>query len=251
MKHAQKTLTVRTPEGISFPLPIATPISRFLALAVDLAVIYGAMTMLTVVLALFGLISTDLAGAFWLLASFLLALGYPIVMEWFWRGQTLGKRLLRLQVMDEQGLRLQFSQIVIRNLLRAVDGLPLFYLFGGVSAFLSMRGQRLGDLAANTIVVFHPKIPELDFDEIRPAKYNSFRDHPHLVARLRQGVTPAETGIILQALLRRDRIAPEARPALFVRLRAHLERKVRFPPEVVEGLSDEQYVRNALDALLK
>jgi len=73
-----------------------------------------------------GLISFDFARAFTVLAYFVIQIGYGIVMEWFWRGQTLGKRLLRLRVIDSQGLRLQFSQIVIRNLLRFVDMLRCF-----------------------------------------------------------------------------------------------------------------------------
>ena len=56
--------------------------------------------------------------------GFAISVGYAIFTEWFWRGQTVGKRLLRLRVIEEQGLRLQFSQIVTRNLLRFVDMLP-------------------------------------------------------------------------------------------------------------------------------
>jgi len=47
-----------------------------------------------------------------------------------------------------------------------------------------------GDLAANTIVVRHPAAAEPDFEKILPGKFNSFREYPHLAARLRQNVTP-------------------------------------------------------------
>ena len=86
--------------------------------------------------------------------------------------------------MDEQGLRLKFSQVVIRNLLRPVDGLPLAYLLGGLACLISKRAQRLGDLAAGTIVVRHPTIFQPDLDQLMAGKYNSFRDYPHLEARL-------------------------------------------------------------------
>jgi hypothetical protein len=200
---------------------------------------------------LLGWISPDWAGAAYALASAALTVGYPILLEWRWRGQTLGKRALRLQVMDEQGLRLQFSQVVIRNLLRAVDVLPGFYLVGGVAAWASAKGQRLGDFAASTIVVRHPAPEQPDFDQILPDKYNSFREHAHLAARLRQTTAAREAGLALQALLRRDRFEDAARVRLFADLRAHFEQRVQFPAEVTEGLSDEKYVRNVVDLLFR
>ena len=246
-----KTLIIRTPEGIAFPLILASPVIRFLAVALDLACVYIVTGVVSTVLALTQVVSADVAGAAFMLASVVIALGYPMLLEWRWRGQTIGKKLLRLQVMDDQGLRLQFSQIVIRNLLRAVDFLPGFYGVGGVAAFFNGRGQRLGDLAANTIVVRHPAAAEPDFDKILPGKFNSFRGFPHLAARLRQNVSPREAGLALEALLRRDQIEDHARPALFADIRAHFEPVVRFPPEVIDGLSDEQYVRNVVDVLFR
>ena len=110
--------------------------------------------------------------------------------------------------MDVHGLRLQFSQIMIRNLMRFVDSLPGLYALGGVGCLLSKRAQRLGDVAANTIVVRNPKIAHPDLKQLVSGKYNSLRDYPHLVARLRQKVTPQEAGIALQSLLRRDSLSP-------------------------------------------
>lgn len=246
-----KTLVIRTPEGIAFPLVLASPITRFLALAVDLACIYVATGVISAALSFTGLISPDVGAATFMLSSAVISVGYPILLEWRWRGQTIGKRLLRLQVMDGQGLRLQASQIVVRNLLRVVDALPAFYAVGGGAAFLSARGQRLGDLAANTIVVRHPEAIEPDFEKILPGKYNSFREHPHLAARLRQNVTPREAGLALESLLRRDQFEDQARLDLFAEIRAHFERVVHFPAETTDGLSDEQYVRNVVDVLFR
>ncbi|MBN1672121.1 MAG: RDD family protein [Kiritimatiellae bacterium] len=246
-----KTLTIRTPEGISFPLVLASPLSRFLALAVDTACITLATTLVRAVIQIAGLLGPDLATGVAMVASFVVSLGYPIVLEWYWRGQTLGKRLFRLQVMDAQGLRLQFTQVVIRNLLRVVDALPVAYLVGGLAAFFSARGQRLGDLVANTIVIRHPRVAEPDIDRTLTGKYNSFRDYPHLAARLRQNVSPQEAGVALQALLRRDTLGPEARLELFADVRAYMHAIVPFPPEATDGLSDEHYVRNVVDLLYR
>jgi len=249
--NGEKLRRIRTPEGVEFPLIIASPITRFLALLIDVLCVQIATGLAGIVVGVLGLLNSDWAGAAYALASAVLSLGYPILMEWRWRGQTLGKRVLRLQVMDEQGLRLQFSQVVIRNLLRAVDVLPGFYLVGGVSAWWSANGQRLGDFAASTIVVRHPAAEKPDFDQILPDKYNSFREHAHLAARLRQTTSAREAGLGLQALLRRDRFEDTARVRLFADLRAHFEQRVRFPAEVTEGLSDETYVRNVVDVLFR
>ena len=70
----------------------------------------------------------------------LLSIGYAIATEWLWNGQTVGKRVLRLRVMDVQGFHLKFNQIVIRNLLRFVDSLPATYLVGGAACFF-IRGN--------------------------------------------------------------------------------------------------------------
>jgi uncharacterized RDD family membrane protein YckC len=67
-------------------------------------------------------------------------------------GQTLGKKLVGIRVLDEQGGPVGFGAAVVRNLLRLVDGL-FFYLVGALFAFSSPRGQRLGDRAAHTVVV--------------------------------------------------------------------------------------------------
>ena len=147
-QSATNTLLIQTPEGIVFSLPLAGPVTRFLAWSVDVVCMAALCVAAGSVLGLLGLVSFDFARAAMVFASFVIQTGYGIVMEWFWRGQTIGKRLLRLRVMDAQGLRLQFSQIVIRNLLRFIDMLPAFYLVGGIACLLSRRAQRLGDFAA-------------------------------------------------------------------------------------------------------
>lgn len=245
------TLLIRTPEGIVFALPLAGPVTRFLAWGVDAAVLGAASYVLALGLGLLSWIEPDVIQAVLILAFFVLQTGYGIGCEWLWRGQTLGKRVVRLRVMDVQGLQLQFSQVVIRNLLRFVDALPALYLLGGVTCFLSRRAQRLGDLAANTIVVRLPRPKEPDLDQLLAGKFNSLREHAHLEARLRQRVSPGEAQAALQALVRRDELEPTARVKLFAELAAHFRSLVEFPPEAVEGIADEQYVRNVVDVLFR
>jgi hypothetical protein len=120
-----------------------------------------------------------------------------------------------------------------------------------VAALLSPKAQRLGDLAANTVVIRLPRFSHPDLDKLLPDKFNSLRQHPHLAARLRQRVTPAEAGIALQAIVRREEFEPGARVQLFADLARHLKAKVEFPSEATEGIADEQYVRNVVDILYR
>ena len=155
-------LVIRTPEGIEFSLPLAGPFSRMLALVIDIAVIIMLGSFLEKLLAPLLVFGQDLADALTVIGYFVISLIYSALAEWRWRGQTVGKRLLRLRVVDARGLRLEPSQVVVRNLMRFVDALPLLYLVGGVACVLSRYRQRLGDLAAGTVVVRTPKLVRPD-----------------------------------------------------------------------------------------
>lgn len=248
MSHA---LRIRTPEGITFSFQLAGPVVRCLAWIVDFLVIIVLSQGTSFLGRLAGIISDDLAGAIATLGYFVVSIGYGVATEWAWRGQTIGKRLVRLRVMDAQGLRLQFHQILIRNLLRFVDMLPAFYLVGGIACYFSQRAQRLGDLAANTIVVHTARLAEPDLDQLLAGKFNSLRQHPHLEARLRQRVSASEARLALQTLVRRDELEPAARVTLFADLADHFKSLVSFPPEAVEAMPDEQYIRNVVDILFR
>jgi uncharacterized RDD family membrane protein YckC len=94
---------------------------------------------------LFQLWRANLAAGFWILGIFTYVL-YFIVPE-ARSGATLGKRLLRLRVVSEAGNRIDWTASVLRNLIRPIDA------FGGFLFALGARRQRLGDRAANTVVV--------------------------------------------------------------------------------------------------
>jgi uncharacterized RDD family membrane protein YckC len=242
-------LHVRTPEGVAFTFRLASPVLRLAALIIDWAVVAAAWSLLAAPLALVRLISEDLVGLVGTVLYFVLSQGYSIFTEWRWRGQSVGKRLLRLRVVDERGLKLTFAQVVWRNLLRFIDALPLAYLVGGIAALATRRGQRLGDLAAGTLVVWEPAEALPDPASWREEKYNSLRAHGAVVARLRQAVAPAEARAAWQALARRNDLAADARVRLFAELTAHFRALVPMPAEAVEGISDEQLVRNIVDVL--
>ena len=245
------TLTIRTPEGIVFSQSLAGPVTRFFAWFIDQLCIQAAMTIVGIIFGLLEIINFNFALALYVLAYFVISIGYAIFFEWTWRGQTIGKKLFRLRVADVEGMRLQFNQIVVRNLLRFVDALPAFYFVGGLTCWLNSKCQRLGDIAANTVVIRAPRIAEPDLDQLLAGKFNSLRQFPHLAARLRQNVSPAEADTALQALLRRDEFDPVARVELFGELAAHFRGKVAFPPEATDGVADEQFVRNVVDVIYR
>jgi len=82
---------------------------------------------------------------------FLVAFGYFVVMEKT-QGATLGKKLLGIKVVRENGEGLDWGAVIIRNLLRIIDGIA-FYLVGAIVVWVSKKRQRLGDMAAKTLVV--------------------------------------------------------------------------------------------------
>lgn len=245
------TLNIRTPEGIIFSQPLAGPVTRAFACFMDQLCIQTVLMVLGIAITLLQLISLNIGIALYILSYFIVSIGYGILFEWGWRGQTIGKRLFRLRVVDVEGMRLQFNQIVMRNLLRFVDALPAFYFVGGVTCWLNSKCQRLGDIAANTVVIRHPRLAEPDLDQLLAGKFNSLREHPHLAARLRQNVAPAEADVALQSLLRRDEFDPAARVELFGTLAAHFRAKVEFPAEAIDGVADEQYLRNVVDVIYR
>jgi uncharacterized RDD family membrane protein YckC len=245
-RQRQSRLSIETPEGVVFAFDLATPASRALAWAVDAAAIGAASYFIGQVCRGLTFINPDFAGGITVVAYFVISMGYAIVLEWRWRGQTIGKRLFGLRVIDVHGLRLRLPQIVVRNLLRFVDMLPIFYLVGGLSAIFSRNAQRLGDLAANTVVTRERTIEPPDLEQIAPAKYNSLMAQPHLAARLRSSVTPEAAAMAVRAITLRDGYEPLARVELFGALAEHFRSLVAFPAESVESLTDEQYVRSVV-----
>ncbi len=251
MKGRFNQLIIQTPEGVRFVHQLASPVVRFIALAVDLMTISALMSALSVAVGLLGFISTDIAVALSVLLYFLLSIGYFMLLEMVWRGQTLGKRLLRLRVIDAAGLKLSPNQIVLRNLLRFVDSLPVFYFVGGTCALVSRRSQRLGDMAAGTVVVRISNVEAPELSGVLGNYFNSFKEYPRLEALLRQRITPEQSAIALEALRRREEMDPLKRTRLYSELSNFFRGQVPFPEEVTVAMSDEQYLRNCVDTLYR
>jgi uncharacterized RDD family membrane protein YckC len=146
-------LRLETPEGIDLSISPAGPVARGLALAIDSAIRWGAMLAV-------GLSLSSLGGAgvgIFLVLLFLAEWFYPVFFEVLYNGQTPGKRALGLRVVNADGTPVSWSASLIRNLLRVADVLPLLYVGGVVSILCTDKLQRLGDLAAGTLVIHLPE----------------------------------------------------------------------------------------------
>lgn len=238
-----------TPEGFAFDLPMAGLVSRCLAWVMDMLVAYAGLSILEQPLRLLALGMPGLASALQIFLSFAVTLLYAAALEWLWQGQTVGKNLLGLRVMDAHGLPLTGAQVLARNLLRIVDLLPALYLVGGIAWLASRHGQRLGDQVAGTVVVRRLAATAPDLAPWMSQKYNSFTECPHLALRLRNLATPAEAGLVLQALSRREQLDPQRRMAVYRELVDYFQARVTFPESVAEPLSPEQYLRNVAGVL--
>jgi uncharacterized RDD family membrane protein YckC len=249
MPDTSNTLRIVTPEGIVFRYVLAGPVIRGLAWTIDAGCVLGVSGAAGAILKGLGWISADVARALITVLYAVVSVGYAMYFEWYWRGQTLGKRAMGVRVIDADGLHLQPYQVVIRNLMRYIDALPLLYLVGGAASVLSPKSQRLGDIAAHTVVIRVSTTAQPDLDKIGRSKYNSLLEHPALCARLRQKTSPEAAAASFNAILRSDEFDPDARAQLFSELRAHFQAMVEFPDEIIEQIAPEQLVRNVVEVL--
>lgn len=144
---------VETPEAIDLAANLAGPLARILAYSLDLVLRTCVLAVAMIVLALF----SEAGWGVFLILSFLMEWFYPVLFEVLRRGQTPGKKWMQLVVVNDDLTPVTWSSSIIRNLLRAVDILPFAYTLGLVAMTCTQRFQRLGDLAAGTVVVYRKK----------------------------------------------------------------------------------------------
>lgn len=151
---------VELAEGVEIRLRIAGPMLRIGAYAIDLLIRIGVCIVAGIGLSFAGLaIGSRVAEGLMLLIWFFLAWWYPVLFEAGKRGATPGKRVTGLRVVQPSGAPITLGQAIVRNFLRFIDGMPwITYGFGLASCLATKRFQRLGDLAAGTVVVYE-RIP--------------------------------------------------------------------------------------------
>ena len=220
------TVRLMTPERIVFEYPLGGPFRRFTASMVDLCLLALLVVGAVAVSLLLSLGAASGMGPV-LVAYFLLSWGYGAFCEGVFNGQTPGKRALGLRVVSERGVPITGAQAVLRNLVGAVDGLvPFFFMLGLSSMLLSGKFQRLGDLAAGTMVIIEQRQPRLGLLRIQEPRVRAIVDR--LPVRIAAGSNLARA--LSDYVRRRHRFGRALREEMAESLARPLRARFGLPP---------------------
>jgi uncharacterized RDD family membrane protein YckC len=229
---------VITSEKVPFTYQVAGLGSRFLAALVDLGCV---LILLTVGIMAGGVLEAGRAGlgqALLALWFFALLFGYFLFFEWLWLGQTPGKRLLGIRVIQWHGARITFSQAAVRNLIRLIDVLPGGYAVGFLTAVCNREQRRLGDLAAGTLVV-----QQEHSGAVRALHRSLSGAEQAREAMLRQRLDQLDRRqkqTLVGLCLRRDQLRVRNRARLFSNLAEYFRTRMGLGP--AEHESDEKFI---------
>ncbi len=253
-------MSISTPEGVDIDLTLAGVGSRFVATVVDQLLQWAVLLALAIAATLAGGAGGgggaggagggggDLDGggdsvalaavAVVALLVFAVQFGYHVLFETLASGRTPGKRWTGLRVVTTGGGPVTFTTSAVRNLLRTVDFLPAFYGVAIVSVLVTERNQRLGDLAAGTVVVRERSAG--DRTRLRRGRRRRRAAAEELNAGLAppdadtwdlSSVTAEDLATVRRFLERRTTLTPEARNRLARELAGRLRPKVLGPPD--------------------
>jgi uncharacterized RDD family membrane protein YckC len=220
-------LTIATPEGVDLELTLAGVGSRFVSALVDFMLQIVLLVGVTGVGAAVGAFGGGFGSVVVLLSGFLVFAAYDVLFEVFAGGRTPGKRLNGLRVVRVDGSPVTFFTSAVRNVLRLIDILPAMYLVGIVTILVTRQNQRLGDVAAGTLVVRErteqPSLRELRMPQPQPVSAGNSWDVT--------AVTADELTAVRSFLARRDELTYQARYRLAADLAGALRPKVVGAPE--------------------
>lgn len=241
LERIDTTATVSTPERVWFRYRIAGPAQRGAAAAIDLLV-QGLV--LTVVFTLTSLVSVvpglgGVGAGFQFLGLFAVWWLYGLFFEALLSGRTPGKIALSLRVVRVDGSPARFPDLVLRNLLRAADFLPIAFGFGVIAMAADPRFRRLGDLVAGTVVVAENKSAMLEPVRISPPVTEAERQA--LPARV--DLRPDEIEIIESFLRRRRALSDDRRAELAEDFGEMLSRRTGVVAESWERVMALAYAR--------
>jgi uncharacterized RDD family membrane protein YckC len=224
--HVSRSDRTVTPEAVTITVDVAGLGSRMIAWLIDTLIQLG-----IVVPILLGVGASGLAGTVELvvvsLALFLIVWGYYPIFEIVWQGRTPGKRAQRLRVLRTDGQPAGGAAILVRNLIRIIDVFAFPFL-AVISMIVTSRAQRLGDLAAGTMVVREQRLTAP-----RAIAPPSRTDLPAVDAT---ALSEREYDVIRSFLARRSSLDPAARSRLATQLASTLRGRVGSLPGV---MSDE------------
>lgn len=221
------TVRIVTPERIVFQYPLAGPFRRVVAYLVDLLVLLAIIVGVSVASQLLTLGSAAGAGPL-LVAYFLIVWGYGAFCEGVFNGQTVGKRVLGLRVVSDQGVPITGAQAVLRNLVGTVDGfIPFCYLAGLSSMMLTRKFQRLGDLAAGTMVVVEERRRRVGVIRVKDRAVEALL--PWLPLRVAAG--PEMARALSDYVKHRGRFGPARREEMAAHLARPLRERYKLPPK--------------------
>ena len=223
----EDVISIDTPEGVPLELTLAGVGSRFLAAIVDTAIQIATLLLIVLFVSIAGASGPVTAAG--TILGFLVFLGYDILFETKASGRTPGKRLTGLRVVRRGGGPVGFRTSAVRNLLRVIDLLPGMYLVGIVCVLVTKQNQRLGDLAAGTLVLREIKatVPTTQVAAATPDLVDE------VVTWDVSGVTADELATVRRFLERRPGLTPPARASLAQELTKRLYPKVVGPPPEV------------------
>jgi uncharacterized RDD family membrane protein YckC len=224
----EDVMIISTPESVELEVTLAGLGSRFIASLIDnvirVIVIFASFFLVTYIATPGADDLVGLALAVFFIGSFLVFFGYDVLFETLASGRTPGKRLTGLRVVREGGRPVGFVSSAIRNLVRIVDLLPGNYAIGVIAILATKNNQRLGDLAAGTLVV--REIRE-ESGQWAPAAEEVPEE---ALSWDVSGVTPEEVATVKSFLARRHSLTPDSRYRIGQELAIRLHPKVSGAP---------------------
>jgi uncharacterized RDD family membrane protein YckC len=151
-RQSDTSIIVQTPEGIEFTLYPAGILIRICSYVIDLF-IQGVLSIAAMII--FANAFAEIFGA-WLmfLYMFLLNWFYHVLCELCFKGQSPGKKIMGIRVVRSNGSPINPGASFVRNLLRFADTFMGFFIIALSCMTVSPGFRRIGDLAADTIVVY-------------------------------------------------------------------------------------------------
>jgi uncharacterized RDD family membrane protein YckC len=234
---------ILTPEHVEIRLEPAGLGSRFIALVVDFSLVLGLTALVT------QLTRGTLPGAVGIIAEAVLLLvltwGYHVYFEVHHQGQSPGKRIAGIRVVDGRGLPLSVEQSFVRNVVRTLDALPVGYGVGALVCLLDRHRRRLGDIAADTLVVRERPTEVYERRATGARAFNSLRT-PRVLRLVRHRLGLEEREFLAALCLRADAMDERARFDLMEEVGRHYRARLGIDDP---HLSGENLVRGLAGVL--